>query len=71
MSQSDDLTLSLIALLFLVALGIISFRNHFKTHDTIKPHRLPWMIICLGAIATSFMIVVHIVNLLGFETGRR
>ena len=70
MSPSDDLKISVMALVFLAALGALSFRNHFKKHETIKPHRLPWMIICLGSIATSFMLVVHIVNLLGFETGR-
>lgn len=71
MSPSNDMTISLIALAICAWLGIIGFRNHFKKHDTIKPHRLPWMLISLAAVATGFMILVHIVNLFGLETGRR
>lgn len=70
MSRSTDLTLTIIALLFLSSLAIVSMRNHFAEKPSIKPHRLPWMIICLGSIATGFMVIVHLVNLLGFETGR-
>jgi len=53
-----------------IFLGITGFRNHFKKHTTIKPHRLPWMLISLAAIATGFMLLVHVVNLFGLETGR-
>lgn len=71
MSKSDDLTLTLVALVFCAALGVVSFRNHFAEKTSIKPHRLPWMIIALASIATGFMVVVHLANLMGFETGRR
>ena len=71
MNSSNDFTISLTLFIALVFVAILSFRNHFKTRDKIQPHRLPWMIICLGSIATSFMLLVHIVNLLGFETGGR
>lgn len=71
MSKSDDLMLTLIALAFCAGLAVISFRNHFGEKKSIKPHRLPWMIIALGSIATGFMVIVHLANLLGFETGNR
>lgn len=70
MTRTYDLTLTFIALLILLIIGALSFRNHFAEKPSIKPHRLPWMIICLGCIATAFMVLVHLVNLMGFETGR-
>jgi Na+/melibiose symporter-like transporter len=70
MSPSTDMSVSLIGMAICIFLGIIGFRNHFKKHTTIKPHRLPWMIISLAAIATGFMLLVHVVNLFGLETGR-
>ncbi|WP_409432415.1 hypothetical protein ACJ3XI_09385 [Litorimonas sp. RW-G-Af-16] len=71
MSPSDDLMISSIALLICIVLGILGFRNNFKVHDTLKPHRPPWMLISLASIATGFMLLVHIANLIGFETGGR
>lgn len=70
MTQTQNLTVTLVALLILLAVGAISFRNHFAEKPSIKPHRLPWMIIALGCIATAFMVLVHLANLMGFETGR-
>ena len=71
MTASYDLTLSLIAFGLSIFIGITAFRNHFKARTTIKLHRMPWMIISLAAIATAFMLLVHLVNLFGLETGRR
>jgi len=70
MSPSDDLLISTIVLVTCIVLGVMGFRNHFKVREVVKPHRLPWMLISLGSIATGFMVLVHIVNLLGVETGR-
>ncbi len=33
------------------------------------PRMVPWMPIMLGCAATGLMIIVHLVNLWGFETG--
>lgn len=70
MSTSQDLTYSLIGLACVVLLGVVAFRRHFAPHEKLKPRMVPWMIIALGCISTGFMIVVHLVNLMGFETGR-
>ncbi|MDB2438625.1 hypothetical protein N9W89_07895 [Hellea sp.] len=53
-----------------VLIGIFAFRRHFAKHDKLKPRMVPWIIISLAAIATGFMVLVHLVNLLGIETGR-
>jgi len=70
MSHSDDLLLTSIGLAACVIIGIFAFRRHFAKHDKLKPRMVPWIIISLGAIATGFMLLVHLVNILGIETGR-
>lgn len=67
---STDLKVSLLALLICAVLGTVSFQRHFAKHDKLKPRMVPWMLIALACLATGFMIVVHLVNLMGFETGR-
>ena len=70
MSHSDDLLISFIALAVCIGLVILGFRENFKEKTEFRSIRPPWMIIALAAISVGFMILVHIVNLLGFETGR-
>ena len=67
---SNDLKFTLLALCVCAALGTISFKRHFAKHDKLKPRMVPWMLICLACVSTGVMIVVHLVNLMGFETGR-
>lgn len=52
-------------------LGSLSYYRHTKPHDKLTPRMVPWIVIALGCLATGFMLIVHLVNLLGFETGRR
>lgn len=70
MSFQTDLIITLTALSICAALGSFSFIRHFKPHDNLKGRIIPWMIVCLACLATGFMVVVHLVNLLGWETGR-
>ena len=70
MSHSDDLLISFIALAICIGLVTLGFRENFKEKTEFRSIRPPWMIIALAAISVGFMILVHIVNLLGFETGR-
>ena len=67
---STDLKLSLLGLIFCAALAALSFNRHFAKHDKLKPRMVPWMLIFLACIATGMMIVVHLVNMMGFKTGR-
>lgn len=71
MSHSDDLLLSFVALVIFGGLAGYGLHAHFKKHDKIRLHKPPWMLICLGSISIAFMIVVHIANLFGLETGNR
>lgn len=70
MTPSDDLLLTSIGLAICIFLGVLGFRLHFKKHEELKTRMIPWIIISLGAIATGFMLLVHLVNILGLETGR-
>jgi len=67
---STDLKFSLLGLCVCALLGAIAFRRHFAVHDKLKPRMVPWMLIFLACVSTGMMIVVHLVNLMGFETGR-
>ena len=69
MTPSDDLFLTSLGLVFCVVLGAFAFIRHFKKHAEFKTRMIPWIVISLGAIATGFMLLVHLVNLLGLETG--
>lgn len=70
MDPTTDLILSLTTLIVCAALAIIGIKKRFAEKTDIRPYRMPWMIIALVAIALAFMVVVHLVNLMGFDTGR-
>jgi len=70
MNISNDLLATSVGLAACILIGILAFRRHFAKHDKLKPRMVPWIIISLGAIATGFMLLVHLVNILGIETGR-
>ncbi len=70
MPSEHHLAYTLIALLFCAGLGVFAFWRNFRKHDGLKAPVIPWMIISLGCLATGFMLFVHVVNLLGIETGR-
>lgn len=70
MNISNDLLGTSIGLAACIIVGTFAFRRHFAKHDKLKPRMVPWIIISLGAIATGFMLLVHLVNILGIETGR-
>ena len=71
MSHSDDLLISFIALAVCAGLTILGFRQNFKEKTEFRRVRPPWMGIALVAISVGFMILVHIANLFGLETGNR
>lgn len=70
MTPTEDMTYTLLAMACVALIGAFSFRRHFALHDKPEPRMVPWMIIFLACIATSLMLLVHLVNLLGFKTGR-
>jgi len=70
MIPSHDLLFTSLGLAVCIIVGGLAFRLHFKKHDELKTRMVPWIIISLGAIATGFMLLVHLVNIFGIETGR-
>ncbi len=71
MDPQTDLILTIIGLIICAALAVAGIRGRFKEKTDIRPYRMPWMPIALLAIAVGFMLVVHLVNIAGFETGQR
>ncbi|MEL6860746.1 MAG: hypothetical protein AAGL11_02825 [Pseudomonadota bacterium] len=53
-----------------IALGVFA---HSKLGTVRKkdqrPHQVPWGLIMIGCVFALFMIVVHVLNLIGVETG--
>ena len=71
MSPELDLILTVSGIAVCAVLAALGIRLRFTEKDDIRPYRMPWMIIALVCIAVGFMLVVHLVNLFGFETGGR
>ena len=66
----DDHTL-LTVLILIAALACSALFYHLGTRkrDKLTPRMMPWKFLSFGCIATALMTLVHLVNLLGFETG--
>jgi hypothetical protein len=71
MDPQLDFILTLSGIALCAVLAFFGIRLRFREKTDIRPYRMPWMIIALVAIAVGFMLVVHLVNLFGFETGGR
>jgi len=69
--MAPEITYTLMGLAATVLLGIFSYHRHTREHNKLSPRMVPWIIIAMACLATSFMLVVHLVNVLGFETGGR
>lgn len=63
--------LSLTAFILIGALGMAGLCWHLGTreHDSLKPRMMPWKFLTFGFLATALMVLVHLANLLGWETG--
>jgi len=60
-----------LGLLACLGLGALSYHLHTREHNKLAPRMVPWIIITMACVATSFMLIIHLLNLFGFETGRR
>jgi len=69
--MTPDMLYTLTAIGFCIALGVLSYHLHSREHNKLEPRMVPWIIITMACVATGFMLVVHLANLLGFETGNR
>ncbi len=66
-----EIIYTVLALGACISLGLFSYNRHTREHNELAPRMVPWIIIAMGSLATSFMLIVHLVNLFGFETGNR
>jgi len=69
--MSHDLLISSLIFLALIGFGVFGFNRQLGKNRDLRPRRIPWIFLAMAAFATAFMVLVHIVNLLGFETGNR
>jgi len=69
--MTPQITTTLIALIVCIGLGVLSYHLHAREHNKLTPRMVPWIMIAMACLATGFMLVVHLVNLLGVETGGR
>lgn len=69
MSPQDDMILTLVGLVVTGALSAFCLYRGTRPHEELKPRMIPWMFIACGSFATCVMVFVHLVNLLGWETG--
>lgn len=59
--QFNDLTLTLIGMAICAVIGGFSFIKHFRKRDSLKAAPIvPWIIPALAALATGFMLTVHL-----------
>jgi hypothetical protein len=68
---TTDFILTVSGFALCVGLGLLSWKLHWRENNTVKPRMVPWIVIAMGCLATGFMLIVHLVNLLGLETGGR
>ncbi len=66
-----DLTATLIVLAACVAIFAFGSWRSTRPADPLKPRMLPWRTIILIAGAVGVFMAVHVVNLLGIETGQQ
>ena len=66
-----DFFLTVTGLAICIGLGLLSWKLHWRENNSVKPRMVPWIIIAMGCLATTFMLLVHLVNLFGLETGGR
>ena len=65
-----SLTATLIILAISGGLFIFASLRAKRPADPLKPRLLPWRTIIIIAGAVAIFMIVHLVNLLGFQTGQ-
>lgn len=52
-----------------VGLGLLANSKLGTVRKDKRPHKLPWGLIMVGCVFGIFLVVVHVMNLVGVETG--
>lgn len=64
-----DLILTLTGLVGAVALGVIANWRAGLPWNDLKPRRVPWRLVLIFTVFVFVLLLVHLVNLAGVETG--
>lgn len=64
-----DIILSSLTALCALGLGIFAQRKMGTVRKDQRPHQVPWGLIMIGCVFVLFMVFVHLLNVLGVETG--
>lgn len=70
-TTSTDFRLTVAGLALCLLIGLLSYHRHFAPVRGGGYRRVNWMVVGLAFVALAVMLLVHLVNLLGIETGRR
>jgi multisubunit Na+/H+ antiporter MnhB subunit len=54
----------------LALFAVTSWRSSLPS-DPLRPRLLPWRLIMIGSGAAALLLLVHLLNLFGVETGHR
>lgn len=65
-----DLTTTLVLMALLGGLFAYGSWRSSKPADPLKPRMIPWRPIMIASGFATIIMLVHLVNLLGFETGQ-
>lgn len=64
-----DWLITLGAMLGFTAFAALASHNSGKPYDVERPPRLPWRLLMLVSAFLAALCLVHMINLLGYETG--
>lgn len=69
MDSATHLGITIVILLACLAGSALCYHLGTRDHDSLKPRMMPWKFISFGLIAAALMVLVHLANLLGWQTG--
>ena len=66
---TTDLLMSIGALVFFVRISVFASHRAGLPYDVERPKKLPWRLIMIISGFLAAMVLVHMINLFGYETG--
>ncbi len=69
MDKATHLSLTIIILIAALAMAALCWHLGTRERDSLKPRMMPWKFLTFGFLATALMVLVHLANLLGWQTG--
>ena len=69
MDDTTHMAMTISVLLGSLALAALFWHLGTRERNELKPRMMPWKFLTFGFLATALMVLVHLANLLGWETG--